>query len=736
MLKTTLLSSSIAAALSLPTMAQQAPVPEDKKYNEVEVITVTAQKRTEKLIEVPIAMTNFSAENITQTGVQQLKDISQYIPNFTMSSGTDFSSSVSIRGVGSNSRNIGFDTRVGVYLDGVYLGQSPALNQSLLDLERIEVLRGPQGTLFGKNTVAGAVNLISAKPSDDFSASINTSFGNYGAKEVSGIVNVPLSDNLFTKVSLSKQNREGFIENIATGNSINELNDSSYRARLLYISDDEKFEASFSVDGLKGDRLSYTGEAVTDTFGISLQRPELDEYQVNMDRDPTEERDISGVSMILDWQLDNNFSLRSITANRDSDIYYVNDTDYSPIDLIVIDYRDIYQQLSKELQLISPDEGNLKYVLGLYYYDQKASTDRSVFAGPVAQHLFGITAPTVTEGTVDTLSYASFLNGSYQLSESWKLGFGFRYSIEDKEVDWRIDGSGAPLFQTATGEVVDERQDKHFSPTVNINYAFNSNVHGYAKYSSGYKSGGYNLDFVSISAFASGIEFDKETVESYEIGLKGSILDNRLSYSLAKFQTFYDDYQVNQFTDLGNGATAISIRNAAEVETKGFEAEASYSLNGFWQLTAALGLLDGEFSDFPGGATGGEDATGNTIPGISDISLSLGVQYYYPIPAIGAELLTRVDYSYRSDYYTSVDNIQSKELVSGDSVQSGWVDDTSIVNARLGLLSDEGTWDVALWVKNLTDKSYLTGTGRDFLGTIRHFRGAPRTYGVELNYNF
>jgi len=749
MLRINSLSAAIAIALQFPVMTQVYAAEDNSKVSSdtttmaqmredklLEVITVTAQKRREKLSEVPISMSNFSAESITQTGVQQLKDISQFIPNFTMSEGTDFTSKVSIRGVGANSRNIGFDTRVGVYLDGVYLGQSPALNQALLDLERIEVLRGPQGTLFGKNTVAGAVNLISAKPSDEFSGEINTSFGNFNAREVSALVNIPLSSTLFSKISVSKQKRDGVTKNLITNHEINELDDESYRAQLFYVAETGNFEANLSFDGLKGARLSYTGEAVTDSFGRGLPMAQTDEFEVSMGVDPHEKRDIKGSSMTLDWDLDNEFSIKSISAYRESEIYYKNDVDYSELDFLQIKYSDKYKQLSQEMQLISPDKGAFKYVAGLYYYDQEALSMRIAQPGSLG-YLLGVSGPVTTEGVVETLSYAFFMNGSYQLDDAWKLGFGFRYSREDKEVDWNIDGSDSgPAFGLATGSVLDERSDNHFSPTINLNYAFNSDINGYVKYSSGYKSGGYNLDFVSVNVLNSGVEFAKETVDSYEIGLKGDLFNRRLAFSLAGFQTYYDDYQVNQFMDLGDGGTAISIRNAAEVETKGVEAEVTYTPNEHWQVMASIGLLDGEFSDFPGGATRGGDASGKTIPGISDVSLSIGIQYYHPLPSIGAELLTRLDYSYRSDYYDTVDNIKTHTLQNGDSVPFGWVDNLSIVNARITLLSDEGTWDVAFWGKNLTDESYLSATNQDFLRTVTQYRGMPRTFGIEVSYNF
>ncbi|WP_323845238.1 TonB-dependent receptor [Microbulbifer magnicolonia] len=522
-----------------------------------------------------------------------------------------------------------------------------------------------------------------------------------------------------------------------TGNDINELDGDAYRAQLLYDADGD-FTASLSLDGMDSERLSYTGDAVTDSFGVVPETASPGANQVSMTIDPLEERSIRGSALTMDWDLASGYAVKSISAARDTEIFYGNDTDYAAWDLVRLAYQDSYTQLSQELQLISPDADAFIYVAGLYLYQQQGDSLRQLSSSALAAQLFGTdpALPTTTDGTVDTGSYATFVNGSYALSERWKLGFGFRYSREDKQVDWRIDGRGSGAFGTAIGSVQDERSDNHFSPTANLSYAFSPDVNGYVKYSGGYKSGGFNLDFVSDNDLAAGIEFDKETVDAYEAGLKGTLWQRRLGFSLAVFRADYSDYQVNQFVDLGGGRTAISIRNAAEVETRGLEAEFTYRPTDNLTLNAAFGLLDAEFAEYPGGGAGGSDVSGNKLPGVSDYSVNLGVQYYHPLPSLGAELLARLDYSYRDDYYNSADNEQSRTLLTGESVQYGWVDGVGLVNARLGLQSDGESWTAALWVRNLTDEDYLTQTSRDFFGTLTHFAGTPRTYGIDLGYRF
>ncbi|MCV6627610.1 MAG: TonB-dependent receptor, partial [Cellvibrionaceae bacterium] len=433
------------------------------------------------------------------------------------------------------------------------------------------------------------------------------------------------------------------------------------------------------------------------------------------------------------------FALRSISAYRDSQIQYINDTDYAPIDLIVIDYQDEYTQLSQEFQIISPDEGALKYVAGLYLYQQESDSVRVVNSSGSADALFKTDSsnPTTTDGTVDTDSVAVFLNGSYQINDNWKLGLGFRWSEETKEVDWMLNGLGSGVFFIDTGHVQDERTDSHFSPTINLNYAFGEDMNTYIKYSSGYKSGGFNLDYVNAGALAAGIRFDKETVESYEIGFKGRALDDRLSFSLAAFSADYEDYQVNQFVDLGGGRTSITIRNAAEVETQGVEFEFTLLLSDKFKLMGSAGILDAEFASYPGGAAAGADATGNSLPYVAEFSGALGAQYFHPLPEWGAELMVRLDYTYSDDFYTDANNSREYDLIkSGTTVQYGWVDARDLIHARIALQGEAGDWAVSLWGRNLADEEYLTDTGRDFFGTLRHFSGTPRTYGMEVEYNF
>tara|TARA_B100001939_G_scaffold348208_1_gene374047 strand:- start:1516 stop:3753 length:2238 start_codon:yes stop_codon:yes gene_type:complete len=735
-------------ATALPASAQNAAVPGTPPASAFEEIVVTAQKRAQKISEVPIAISAFSQENIEQTGITQLREVADFIPNLQISRGTDFTSSITIRGVGANSRNIGFDTRVGVYLDGVYLGQSPAINQELVDLERMEVLRGPQGTLFGKNTVAGAISLVSRKPTDELEGRFSAALGNLDDREFQGHLNVPLGETVAAKISLSKQDRDGYIRNLHTGNKLNARDSFAWRAQLRAGLSDS-LELNLAMDGLHSDRLSFLGEPSTDTFVVTLSDTP-DPYVTNTGTDTSEDRDIYGGNINLDYQFDNGYSLKSITAYRKTEIFYINDSDYAVADWITIEYDDNYKQFSQEFQLLSPGEGPLNYVLGLYYFYQSGDTRRDARVGedifPFEPGLIaaglGFLVPVhgstiFNQGTVKTNSYAAYLNGGYDITERLQLGFGLRYTYEEKDVDWLLDGRTSGLFRIAStdGTLRDERSDEHLSHTLSLGYEFTENFNSYVKYSTGFKSGGFNLDYVTADTLAEGIDFDKETVDSFELGLKANFLDNRVILNLAAFLSKFDDYQVNQFIELGDGSS-ITIKNAAEVETKGVEAELIYRPLDSLEIQASAGYLDATFNDFPDALGRGGNAAGNDLINAPEWNYAVSIQYVDDIPDFDAQLLLRGDLTHSSGYFTTVENIKTITTAMGNSVDFGYIEPITLVNGRIGLASLNETWEIYLWARNLFDKKQPIDNIRDFFNTIVENYSEPRTYGVELIWNF
>ena len=757
----------LLSTLSCTVSANEPQALQSAQDKDIEVIVVTAQKRVENILEVPISIASFNSETIVKTGIRQLNEIAEFVPNLTMTTTNDFSSSITIRGVGSASQNIGFDARVGLYLDGVYIGQSPAHNQDLLDLERIEVLRGPQGTLFGKNNVAGSINLISKKPEDEFGGAVGITVGNYNLKQVTAMFNAPLGDSVAAKFSFNQYERAGFTENVTTGNWLNEQDSYAYRGQIKATPFDD-VEVNFSFDRLHSDRLSFDGEPITNTLGSAKNSESPAHNKVSFDVDPHEDRDIKGEILSIDWDINSNYSIKSITGHRDVYVQYINDFDFSAESVSYLDYIDDYDQWSQEFQLISP-EGDFQYVAGLYYYQQDAHTRRfptvgdetlSLFTGvPRSAFEFGASLgdPTSifmlaafhpgilsTVGDVETTSFSAFFNSNYQFNDDITLDLGFRYSREEKNVDWTISSIDPvtgipviPIFELANGQVVDKRSDNDFSPLVSLNYSLGEQLNTYIKYATGYKSGGYNVDFLTQAQLDAGIEFDKETVASYEIGIKGHLFDQRVTFSSAVFYSTYDDYQINQLINLAAGTTALSIRNAAKVETRGLEFDLQYRLTSDLSINVALGLLDAEFANFPAGGSNGEDLSGAKLPGVSDYTFNASVQYYYPLPALNAELSALLSYNYQDDYNTDLDGLSQITLANGDALAIGQVDGFGIVNASVGLEPLGSGISLFLWARNLAneDSAIIVGE-KSFFGTRRNVYVNPRTFGLTVKYTF
>lgn len=755
-----------AVLLSLPVLVQAQA--------QLEEVLVTAQKRSENLTDVPISIAAITAQSLEQTGVRSLGDVAEYIPNLEISGSNSYSTVITIRGVGSQSRNIGFDSRVGVYVDGVYTGQSPGSNQDILDLERIEVLRGPQGTLFGKNNVAGAINMITKKPAQEFGGEVRAEVGNMNSYRVTGIVDIPLGDNIFTKISINDQQRDGYVKSIYSGDEGGEQNSTSARFQLMANLSDS-IEMNFAYDWTDTDRLTLQQRSIGTDAG--LLDPKTKEFDALNNFSNTEEREIKAGALTFDWSLDSGYVVKSITSYRETSHHTLSDldggVDWAGANAFVfgitseteLDYAEEYDQTTQEFQLLSPTDQDLTWVAGLYYYYQDADSNRDAvmhndpehpfYAGGILPFPGDITYPLITYGNVETTSYAAYFNANYTINDAWSVGFGGRYTEEEKDADFTSDPSQSPsdvlgigitlnaAFKFADERLNDDRTDSHFSPEANISYAINDEMNAYYRVATGFKSGGYNLDFITQAAYDANLEFDKEEVISHEIGIKGELYDRRLTFGAAVFYAAYDDYQVQQFLEStgDSPAGAAVIGNASEVETTGLEFEMKAVLMENLVLDAALGLLSAEYKDFPGGDTGADGSPvnlkGNRLPGSPEYSINLGIQYYLPLESLGAEGLFRLDYAYSGDYYGGSNNSEEEERIldDGTAIDYLYADDRTSVNARIGLSSMNDTWSVAVWGRNLTDENYGL-IGEDIFGTYGTRDSLPRTYGVELGYRF
>lgn len=698
-------------------------------------IIVTAQRRSERLLDVPVSVAAISQAQIVATGAQDVGDLGNYVPNVAVVEGTGLGSAVFIRGVGSNSRNIGFDSRVGVYLDGIYLGQSANINQQLVDIERVEVLRGPQGALFGKNTVAGAINLITTRPSDEFEAYFNGRIGNYGARTVTGRINAPLGEGVAGRFSLSRNVRDGFILNIVDGLRGDNVDNWSWRGQLR-VSPSDRFELLISTDGLSGDEYGSGGNVITDPFGTTLDTNTPGRREIAVSNTQTNDRRLWGLALDASYRFDSGHVLHAQSSYRSTRFRSVIDVDYSPLDVITVDFQDRYRQFTQELQFLSPQGRRFEYLVGLYYFRVDAESDRTARLGALAG-LFGAApqAALPTIGELATDNYALYANATYDITPRLELGVGFRISRETKKGRFTIDSTQIPALGLATGVFTGTHVDEDFSPTATLSYKFTDEITFYLRYAEGYKSGGFNFDFVSAASFPDGIEFDKETVRNYEAGLRGSLLGGRLGFSLTGFISDYSDYQINQFRDLGGGRTAIVIGNAASVRSQGIEFETLIRPARGLTLTGGIGILEAEFRGLP--LTPTLVASGD-LPGASSFQATGSASYETRL-GNSLQLSANLTYTYRGPYFSSVENRRSVTVGSPNgpvTISFDRVRGYDLLDARLAVGARDGRWELALFGRNITNNLYVNGYERDFFGTLIEGLGDPRLYGAELTLRF
>jgi|GEM_PF-1375801 len=723
-----LLGLALAPGVAYPAAWAEAEGP-------VEEIMVHARKREQALTDTPVSISVVGSSAIEDWTLASLEDLELAVPNLRTAAQYVYANTISLRGVGTYSRNIGFDERVGLYLDGIYLGPSYGLNQSLLDVDQVEVMRGPQGTFFGRNAIAGAVTLVSAKPGPDTAARVLARYGRFDTRTFEGRLNVPLSDTLFASLSGSLNKRDGLTTNIYDGSKIGNRNRNSMRAQVLYRPSD-RFEAHLSLDRNEIDENMLIGDPNTDTFGIFPDTAAPAAFEVDFNIAPTQKVVTKGAGLTLSWTLEGGMELRSLTGLRSTDAGHHYDTDYTSIDILYADYTEDYQHASQEFRLTSPDDGGpLGYVLGVTYLDQTGKTDRHAIGGAAAFILGAAEGADMSSvGRVDTKAWGLYGSLDYEFSDAFTLSAGLRWSSDKKSVDWSIDTSGAPAFGLATGTLIDDRRDTDISPTLSLSYAPTDAFTAFLRYGEGYKGGGYNLDYVSASIFPDQLTFDKETAQSYEAGVKGTLMDGMAWFSATAFWVDYKNFQVNQFLDQGGGSTIIVISNAAKVRTKGLELELTAKPADGLSLTASLALLDAEYRQFTDGGVGGTDVSGNKLDA-PDMEASIALAYERPITD-GLTGFIKVHASFADSYFVTPDNITEQPLLGGGSVPFGQISSRSQLNAKLGIGSPTDGWTVALWVQNGFGDNGTAASLRDFFGTIVEAQTTPRSYGLELVYDF
>lgn len=694
----------------------------------LEEIIVTARKREETLQDVPIAISALTGEQLLARGIDQFDEVLPSISNASQSGGIagGLQGLISIRGISTLVRFVGLETGVGFYLDGVYVGRPESFNQDLIDIKRVEVLKGPQGAVFGKNTVAGAINIITETPDNEFRAKAETQFGNYDlVKARASLSGALVEDKVFGSISLGTTQRDGYVRNIFPGSQdLDDADISSGRAKLRFTPS-EQAEFIFSADFLSEDsnaaffEVREVGVPAGDIFGAETAATLETPFLVNSDQTNSLSRDVFGLSATANIELADGM-WTTVLGYRDTSFDANLDDDKLPARFFADAFSSDSDFFSAETRYSASLGEKITYTVGAYYFTQDATNVSNFALGDFLTGAAGVEPPLDLTSSVETDSFAVFFNGDYALSERLTLEVGGRYVTEDKKAfHSQVDGTG--IF----GDVLfnADRDDDDFSPTVSLSYDVNENSTAYIRYAEGFKSAGFNTDIISPAANQ---EVDPESARAFEIGYKAAYWNNRIRLNAAAFTTDYEDLQVATIT-----SSAVSLENAAQADISGFEFDVTALINQHWTLAGSFGYLDATYDDFVGCPAGGAIAV-TPLPNCASNFLNLAPEYTasasaafnYPISS-SMEFNALIDWNYRSEVFFEP---QNEVRLSGDS--------RSLLNLRMGVSTEH--WDFIAWAKNLTDETYINfadDRSAILINTTESF-GAPRTYGVTVRYTY
>ena len=669
-------------------------------------IVVTAQKRAQNVQDVPLAVSVATSDDIARLQISNVDSLQYSSPSLVVAGGDPARKRFGIRGISDQSRNAGFENRVGVYVDGVWVGRSAASNQGVLDISSIEVLRGPQGTLFGKNTVAGAINITTVRPQEGFGGYLEGEIGNYAERQIKGVANLGFNEDVGLRVSGTYLKRDGFTKNLFNGLDYDNRDDYSVRGQLQVKSGDTRFYFAGDSSVMRS-RATAGGERLPDPLAPNPREISIDRTQDYYIR-------YNGLSGQIDHEFAGGGTFTSISGYRTSKTTGSGDEDYSPANVAAtLSSNEDTRHFSQELRYASAADGPLDYVVGVYYLDQevKGSGAATVFAkalNPAAPAVFvGVNQNAV----VKTQTYAAFVHANYRFTDRLELTAGGRLTKENKTVDFTI-ADTSTLF--TNGTLKDKRSSTDFSPTASLNYKFSDDVMGYLRYSRGFKAGGWNTDFVRSLP---DMDFGDESVNAYEIGLKSEMFDRRLRLNLSTYLSKHSNYQVFSFVQLSNGGTALNVSNAGKLTSKGFEVEAEANPIDWLTLFANYGYNDATFDSFLNGGGPGVNFDGNRAAEAPRHNLNLGASTKFDLGS--AKLTLQGDYNYRSSFYSNPDN-------AAINLNSG----LQQVNLRAGV--ELGSVSIFGWVRNLFGVTKTIYNGRSFLGIPRVEFNDPRTYGLTV----
>lgn len=705
------------AGLSAPAIAAQ---PEAGASDDV--IIVTAQRREQSILDVSASVSALGAADLQARGVERLDDIASVFPNVYINSDSGVRSTIiTVRGISSNPNNPGVEQAVGVFVDGVFQARPTTINTNLYDLERVEVVRGPQGALYGKNTIAGAVNMITRGPGEVAGFEGAISGGNYGAISLYAAGDLIFSPAARARISVSSQTRDGFTRNTFTGGRLDDHDELS--ARLTFVADvSERLQLTLRADIASNDSNGGASDILDNGVlaGTPFEDADPFDRRVAQDFGTEQTRDVWGVSLQADWSFATGV-LSSLTAYRTFEWYNSNDNDFTILNQLRSGISEDHRQFSQEITFTSQAGGDFDYILGAFYSHENFETISNAVIGPD----LGIYPDEVSAdifGDLETTSYAVFGQGTYHLNDAFSLTGALRYSRDEKAVTHSQTGDPFQLLAQNQAQRSFSRSDDEFTPSIALNWRPDPAWLLYASYSRGYKSGGYNIFSVTPGDNA---EYAPEFVNSYEAGVKTTLAGGALYLAGSLFWLDYSNLQVNQLINIG-GIPTFTTSNAATAEARGIELEGVWQVSGGLSVSGSYSYLDATFEDFTNANPAGDDYSGNNLPQAPAHTFSLAGDFSTPVTD-SIRFVAHANLNYRSSLFFGPEN-------NPDYSQDG----VTLINARAGFTFQDERWSVMLWGRNITDEVYAVrrGAGVIIPGQQIQALGAPRTWGVELRGRF
>ncbi len=739
------------ATLAMPAMAQNAgqgvdeanKAEAERKATTLDTITVTARRREESIMDVPVAVSAFGEDDLKDLQASNIDGLQGAVPNTNIVQGRGSANSVNvfIRGIGQPDALQTFDPGVGLYVDDVYYSRINGSLISLFDVSQVEVLRGPQGTLYGKNSTGGAIKVNTKNPFDHEGGAAELTVGDYGRMEGRVYFSGKLSETFAASIAAAKITNDGYVENRDGGDDFNDDDTTSVRAKLAF-QPSEAFRATLALDYTEQDAALTMGRPMaplrqTSLFPagvIVLQPGETGDWDhaasTSFAPDQGQELKHSGASLSMEWDVSQAWRLKSITSFRKLETSSFIDIDGSEYELGDVLVALDQEQKSQEFQLHYDNGTNLHATFGVYWLKEDVPSYQEAYA----DDLFSLLGARISflrtiDDDLSTTSTAAFAHVNWEFVPTWTLAAGLRWTKDKKEYDRTTSTFwGAPF--SAINETVAfsaEAEWTAVTPSVSLQKRFSERLMGYVSANRGFKSGGFNGRANTVYDTLNA-KYDPEFVWTYEAGLKAQSADGRRRGGITAFVSDYQDFQARVSQDVGT----FPVLNAAELSIQGLELEGSAMVGKATTLTGQLSWLDAKydrFEDFrldPGYPGFDLNVNHDHVPFSPKVTARVGVQHRFAL-ANGSHLAIGGDMSYRGTTWLSVDN---RDVLKQDYY--------TVVGAYGVWDSPQYSWQVRAGVRNLTDESYMI-EGQEFasVGNIQTaYYGLPRNWYVSVRYNF